>query len=57
MRSWSEAYVNSQLEDKMVAAFDALWEIKKEKDLPLRTAAFVKSIQRVARASLHRGFD
>jgi glutamate dehydrogenase (NAD(P)+) len=32
-------------------------QIHKDKGIPLRTAAFVKALQRVTRAEIHRGFD
>lgn len=35
----------------------AIWEIHAQDGLPLRTAAFVKALQRVTRARIHRGFD
>lgn len=41
----------------MVDAFKAIWEIHEQDGLPLRTAAFVKALQRVTRARIHRGFD
>ena len=41
----------------MVDAFEAIWQIHQEKGVPLRTAAFIKALQRVTRAHIHRGFD
>lgn len=41
----------------MVEAFQAIWELHTEDKIPLRTAAFVKALQRVTRARVHRGFD
>jgi glutamate dehydrogenase (NAD(P)+) len=41
----------------MKAAFADVWEVHTEAKLPLRTAAFVKALQRVTRARVHRGFD
>eukprot|EP00887_Chlorella_sp_A99_P005025 scaffold4.g5025.t1 len=35
----------------------AIWEIHEAEGLPLRTSAFVKALQRVTRARIHRGFD
>lgn len=54
---WEEEDVNRKLDRKMTDAFAAIWAIHKEKGLPLRTAAFVKALQRVTRAEVHRGFD
>ena len=41
----------------MTESFGHIWEIAQQKKLPLRTAAFVKALQSVTRAHLHRGFD
>ena len=41
----------------MVDAFQAIWELHTSDGIPLRTAAFVKALQRVTRARVHRGFD
>lgn len=52
--------MNRRLETKMKDAFvnpEGLWDIAKTKDIPLRTAAFVVSLQRVAKATLERGFQ
>lgn len=54
---WDEDDVNKKLERKMELAFNGMWDIHKERGLPLRTAAFIKALQRVARAAVHRGFD
>ena len=35
----------------------AIWAIHKEKNVPLRVAAFEKALQEVTRAEIHRGFD
>jgi len=54
---WEEDDVNAKLDRKMTDAFAAIWKIHKEMGVPLRTAAFIKALQRVTRAELHRGFD
>lgn len=54
---WEEADVNRRLDDKMTEAFQGLWQVHVEKKVPLRTAAFIKALQRVTRAHIHRGFD
>ena len=54
---WEEEEVNRRLERVMVDAFQAIWAIHKERNIPLRTAAFTLALQRVTRAHLHRGFD
>jgi glutamate dehydrogenase (NAD(P)+) len=54
---WSEDEVNAKLDRVMREAFEAIWELHTEDKIPLRTAAFVKALQRVTRARVHRGFD
>lgn len=54
---WDEDDVNKKLERQMQLAFTRMWEAQKERGCSLRTAAFIKALQRVARASVHRGFD
>jgi len=41
----------------MTDAFADIWAVHQESGLPLRTSAFVKALQRVTRARIHRGFD
>lgn len=55
--TWEEAEVNKRLDQKMTEAFAGIWELHRDRGLPLRTAAFVKALQRVTRAHIHRGFD
>lgn len=45
---WSEAEVLEKLEKIMVAAFDDVWAAGEQYNVNLRTAAFVKAIERVA---------
>ncbi len=45
---WSEAQVFAKLEPIMVRAFDEVWETKEKYGVDMRTAAFVKAIERVA---------
>eukprot|EP00798_Chlamydomonas_sp_ICE-L_P016585 gene16585-22821_t len=54
---WEEDDVNRKLDRKMTEAFAGVWECHKEKNVPLRTAAFIIALQRVTRAEVHRGFD
>lgn len=54
---WEEDDVNERLDRKMTEAFKSIWDVHTERKIPLRTAAFVKALQRVTRAELHRGFD
>lgn len=41
----------------MTEAFQAIWAVHTSDGVPLRTAAFVVAIRRVAQARLARGFD
>jgi len=54
---WEESEVNHRLDTCMRDAFHAIWEVHQAKKVPLRTAAFIKALQRVTRAHIHRGFD
>jgi len=53
---WTEQEINQRLERQMVDAFGSFYDISKQRNVPLRTAAFIKAIMRVTRASLNRGF-
>lgn len=54
---WTEEEVNKKLDDCMTNAFADIWEVHEDTKLPLRTCAFVKALQRVTRARVHRGFE
>lgn len=54
---WTEADVNQRLDDIMTEAFQNIYAIHQEKNVSLRTAAFILALQRVTRAHTHRGFD
>lgn len=45
---WSKEKVNSKLEEKMVSAFEEVWQISKEKKVNLRLAAYIVALQRLA---------
>ncbi|EKD43663.1 MAG: hypothetical protein ACD_72C00186G0001, partial [uncultured bacterium] len=45
---WTEAEVLAKLEPIMVNAFNEVWETKEKYNVPMRTAAFVKAVERVA---------
>lgn len=45
--AWEEEKVNKKLKDKMVDAFDNVWNIHKEKKVSLRIAAYILAIQRL----------
>ncbi len=45
---WSEDEVLAKLKPIMVDAFNEVWETKEKYNVPMRTAAFVKAVERVA---------
>lgn len=45
---WSEEEVLQKLEKIMVDAFDDVWETKEKYDVNMRTAAFVRAVERIA---------
>ena len=46
--------MNKRLEDKMVNAFNEVYEIKKHKNVPMRIASFMVAIDRVYKSYLLR---
>lgn len=52
---WQQHEVESKLYEIMVKALDRVWAISEEKRIPLRTAAYVEAINRVADATMVRG--
>ena len=51
---WTEEDVNKKLEQKMVSAFDEVYSLKKERNISMRTASFMVSIDRVLKAYMLR---
>ncbi|MDO8498540.1 MAG: Glu/Leu/Phe/Val dehydrogenase [bacterium] len=49
--SWTKDEVNKKLKEKMVAAFEEVWKIKEEKDVDLRTAAYILALQRISKTA------
>lgn len=49
--TWDLPEIRAKLERKMSDAFDAVWTLATERKLPLRTAAYLLGIERVARAT------
>ncbi len=47
---WSAAEVSRQLEQRMCGALEDLWQAAEQRGLPLRTAATVLGVQRIAEA-------
>lgn len=53
--SWTENYVNEQLKEIMDKAFHGVWDISEEKQLPMRTGAYLIAVKRVIDAKKARG--
>lgn len=53
--SWSEEYVNEHLKTIMDQAFQAVWDIAHEKNVSLRTGAYLIAVKRVVEAKNLRG--
>ncbi|MFH1713357.1 MAG: Glu/Leu/Phe/Val dehydrogenase, partial [Candidatus Jacksonbacteria bacterium] len=52
---WDEKTVLERLRPIMVNSFEAVWQMSKEKNIDLRTAAFVIAVKRIAEAMKARG--
>lgn len=52
---WTEEEVLVKLEKIMVRAFNEVWETKEKYKIDMRTAAFVRAVERVAEAMKSRG--
>jgi len=48
---WPLEEIRNKLDQRMAGAFDAVWQIAQERKVPLRTAAYILGIGRVARAT------
>jgi glutamate dehydrogenase (NAD(P)+) len=52
---WKEAEVIERLEEKMVAAFDAVWSTRDRFEVDARTAAYILAVERIIEARNLRG--
>jgi glutamate dehydrogenase (NAD(P)+) len=52
---WKVAEVNEKLEEKMVAAFDAVWATRERFEVDARTAAYILAVERIIEARTLRG--
>jgi glutamate dehydrogenase (NAD(P)+) len=52
---WTEEDVNDKLERIIVGAFDQVWTMAEQRKVPLRLAAYLLAVQRVADANNTRG--
>ena len=53
---WSEEEVVAKEEEAMVRAFEPIWALKQEKNVPFRDATYMKSIKSIAEAMKVRGW-
>lgn len=53
---WDEETVNAKLEVKMMTAFQEVLQVRNERNVSFRTAAFMVAIDRVARSAALRGY-
>ncbi|MDL2252683.1 Glu/Leu/Phe/Val dehydrogenase [Ruminococcaceae bacterium OttesenSCG-928-I18] len=52
---WTEEEVNARMEPIMNRSFEEVWDISKEKGVPMRTGAYLIAIKRVVEAQKTRG--
>ena len=52
---WDEDYINRNLEKVMTKAFEEVWAIHQDKQVSLRTAAYMLALERVVKAKKWRG--
>ncbi len=52
---WNEKEINNRLETLMVNNFARVWKVSQDKQVDMRTAAYILAIERVARAAELRG--
>ncbi len=52
---WEEDQVNAELERKMVKSFAEVWKRNNRKNIPLRCAAYIVAIERIAEIYKYRG--
>lgn len=52
---WSEKKVNAELGQILTKAFNQVWAIAQEKEASMRIAAYIKAIDRIAKAAVTRG--
>jgi len=52
---WTEAEVNQKLEQIMVRSFGDVFQMSRQHDVDMRTAAYILAVDKVARATMLRG--
>ncbi|CAM4320053.1 Glu/Leu/Phe/Val family dehydrogenase [Jeotgalicoccus halotolerans] len=53
---WSEDEVNEKMEQKLVAAFNEIYDLHENRQIDMRLAAFIVGLKRTAEASRYRGW-
>ena len=51
---WDENHVNAELEKRMMAAWNSVYSVAESQKLPMRVAAYVVALERVAAATRQR---
>jgi len=53
---WSEEEVNTKLREKLITAFDTIYELSQNRKIDMRLAAYIIGIKRTAEAARYRGW-
>ena len=53
---WSEEEVNEKMEEKLIAAFEEIYDLHENRQIDMRLAAFIIGLKRTAEASRYRGW-
>lgn len=53
---WSEEEVNDKLREKLVDAFDTIYELAQNRKIDMRLATYIVGIKRTAEATRYRGW-
>ena len=53
---WTEEEVNDKLREKLVTAFDTIYELSQNRKIDMRLAAYIVGIKRTAEAARYRGW-
>ena len=55
--TWSEEYVYSKLDERMVRSFGEIWSMREERKISFRQAAYVKAVSRIACSDMFSPFE
>ena len=53
---WTEEEVNTKLREKLITAFDTIYELSQNRKIDMRLAAYIVGIKRTAEAARYRGW-